>query len=305
MTDSTPGTETGPAKPTPSPETSERTMRRKPVYERQDPPWIISMTDLMMLLLTFFITLVALSSVDERSRRVLVDSVSKVFGIDAMQYRAKARHGQTVDSREIRDPLLEELRLVMNNDDVRLRRSSQTVIISIGSGALFEPGAATLTPEGESALDRLLPYIMRLEYPMLVAGHSSPRMDEEGGISRFGLFRGFGATGGDTAWRVSLDRAQAVYRHYTGRGIDSAMLRMEAYGEHQPAFSNLDAEGRAKNRRVELVLDKRDPSLERARDVLRITPEPSTEYFFRDFRFDLDLNRPGAITPRLDAGGGE
>lgn len=59
---------------------------------------------------------------------------------------------------------------------------------------------------------------------------------------------------GDPAFNKALSqkRAEAVEAYLIGRGVDASRLSAEGFGDSQPAASNDTAEGRAKNRRVEL-----------------------------------------------------
>jgi chemotaxis protein MotB len=57
-----------------------------------------------------------------------------------------------------------------------------------------------------------------------------------------------------TNWELSAARAINVTRFLQARGIDPAQLSAVAYGEFKPVADNETKEGRAKNRRIEIVL---------------------------------------------------
>ena len=57
-----------------------------------------------------------------------------------------------------------------------------------------------------------------------------------------------------TNWELSTARATTVVRHLQERGLDSKLLSAEGYSEYRPVASNETEEGRAKNRRIEIVL---------------------------------------------------
>jgi len=56
---------------------------------------------------------------------------------------------------------------------------------------------------------------------------------------------------------LSLARANSVRSYLAGRGVNAALIRTEGRGSHQPIASNDTAEGRARNRRVEIYLGQR------------------------------------------------
>jgi len=102
-------------------------------------------------------------------------------------------------------------------------------------GVQFELGKATLRPESFSILDEVVPVLRR--NPGLrveVQGHSDST--------------------GSTAFneRLSEMRARAVMAYFVSKGVAPARLTAKGFGAIRPAASNDTAEGRAKNRRVEL-----------------------------------------------------
>ncbi|MDL2313423.1 OmpA family protein [Desulfovibrio sp. OttesenSCG-928-C14] len=292
-------------------------MRKSRSYKASEPdfqaPWLITLTDLMTLMLTFFVTLVALSVFDENSKQRVMDSVSTIFA--SRPDRANPFPSDRDDPRQAggpaaeRDRRLEEIKLQLleTNTEIRISQNSRFVLISINSDILFPPGGVGLSPEGASVLDQLVPLLLAGRAPMLVAGHSAPRMEEEG-LLAWTDPEGQGLSPG---WALSLERALTVYRHYVGRGVNPAWLFMEGYGEYRPRFSNDDPSGRRKNRRVDLVLDKKHMALSGSTDKLLREEGGGRDYYFRDFRFDLaypeaegNLNIGGEVFAPASSGSG-
>lgn len=115
----------------------------------------------------------------------------------------------------------------------RLRRDGHVAI----SGLDFEPGGATLSPGSAPALD-MLAGLLRAEEALevIVVGHS----DNEGGL--------------EPNLALSRRRAEAVMGALVARGVPEAQLAARGVGFLAPLTSNATASGRARNRRVELVL---------------------------------------------------
>lgn len=111
-----------------------------------------------------------------------------------------------------------------------------TVIESL-QGTLFDFDKSTLRPQAGPKLD-----------------HAADVMNEHPGIKL--SIQGHTDNVGADAYNQKLSerRAQAVFDYLVGKGIDASRLMTSGYGESRPAVSNDTAEGRAQNRRTELIV---------------------------------------------------
>ena len=139
---------------------------------------------------------------------------------------------------------------------IRTRAGNGSVTVSPAPAfaEAVAPGTSTLSPGGMTLLDRMLPYLRRIRYPLLVAGHTANRRDEEG--EKYAVDLNVDKV--DSTWPLSLARAHAVYRHLATGGMPPERLSLEAFGQYRPRFPDRSPEGRLQNRRVDLVLDKRN-----------------------------------------------
>ena len=263
-----------------------------------DPPWLITFSDLMTLLLTFFVLLLSMSVIDERAKLVVLGSVTRSFGVAdrlfnplASQNLNSIREPGAMDMSQddlapLRDMLYEDV-----EKDLDFMENKYVQILSINDQVLFAPGSTNLSPQGTILLDRLLPYLQHIEYPLLVAGHTTVRRDEE---AQYSVVKQAGVV--DSTWLLSYRRSLAIYRHFLDRGLSSGKLSLEAFGQYHPRYSNHTPEGRQKNRRVDLVLDKRNLEWIRKVEELREAEPAKTEHFYKGFRFDLTM--PGESVPQ-------
>lgn len=257
-------------------------------------PWLIIFSDLMTLMLTFFVILVAMSVIDENSRQRAVESVRHVFGFEDSRYRLdKMQDAEGVvnpgQSASPSSTAHEAAQLLFKDSpSVSVRYTEQEFIVSALGDMLFREGSNQLTVEGRRALDRLVPFMQDIKYPVRIEAHSAP------GVGEGSLLAFSGERVLDASWELSMQRGMAVREHFITRGVPGEMLVMEAYGSHRPHYSNNSADGRRKNRRVDLVLDRRNPALRGAFESMRPQPGEGQEYYFRDFRFDLDMPAPSA-----------
>jgi chemotaxis protein MotB len=273
--------------------------------------WQITLTDLMTLLMTFFVVLVSLSVFDERSKHYALESVSGVFGAkkDARQSDSVTptgfigtefmNEGQTDAYNSERNESLINFRKLLLGDapEIRLSQNARVLVLSFNSDLLFEPEGLALSARGRALLDKLVPYVTAMRHPMRIAGHSSPGLQEagQGNAGHNGTSLGFAVLdaafnpgAARAAWTASMERGLAVYRHFLERGANPAQLAMEAHGDSRPRFSNDTPEGRQGNSRIDLVLDKRNQLFAGAAEGLRQGEETKGDYYFKDFRFELE-----------------
>lgn len=274
--------------------------------EKAQPPWLMTLSDLMTLIMTFFVLLLSLAVVDEHSRLEAVRSVSRVFGSGEQVFNPLGRDaensigepgamdGDEDDMAPMRDMVFDDAQ-----KDLHFKENKYVQIFSINDQVLFRPGGTELSEQGVQLLDRILPYLQRIQHPLLVAGHTGTRRDEEAA----GYLVNLEDNGMDSTWPTSYARALAVYRHLRLRGIEPGRLSLEAFGQFHPRYSNNTPDGRRKNRRVDLVLDKRNLEWIKKVEDLRQREAPQQETYYRGFRFDLDVpgrgpgRQPGTPLP--------
>src|ERR1700731_2216850 len=137
-------------------------------------------------------------------------------------------------------PLIAELNRYRNEGDHREHAEVGTSLGERGRVALsnehFETGRADLTPDSEPALN---------DPVNAVKGHSDWRIRVEGFTDNRGSK--------EVNEKLSSDRAEAVANWLADHGVDHDRLSSKGYGDRRPVACNSTSEGRAKNRRVELV----------------------------------------------------
>lgn len=119
------------------------------------------------------------------------------------------------------------------------------------SEVLFPSGAATLTPEGLSAMDQLATAILdldrqipkELDWALQIDGHTDARPISS---SQF-----------PSNWELSTARAASVVKFFIARGVPANRLVAAGYGEFQPIEQGTSEDAYKKNRRIELKLTNR------------------------------------------------
>lgn len=260
--------------------------------------WLVTFSDLMTLLLTFFVLLLSMAVIDERSKLIVLGSVSASFGIGEASFNPKSPENiaNKVDPGAMKEPDMLPVKDLLwedTKDDLNFQENRYVQILSINADVLYEPGKTELSERGQHLLNRIMPQLLRIKYPLLIAGHTADRRDEEG--KNYAV--NFDKTRVDSTWELSLARGRGVYRYLLQSGMPSERLSQESFGQYHPRYTNKTPEGRRMNRRVDIVLDKRNATevanLEQGKQT---APKEPRGYFFRDFRFDLDSS-PG-LAPR-------
>ncbi len=140
----------------------------------------------------------------------------------------------------VAEDIYEALREAGIEDIVDIALDERGLSIAIATDdVLFSSGSARFGAEGEAIVAALAPVIAGFTNQVLVEGHTDAVPLNRGGYDN---------------WNLSTDRALAVLKLLAGLGIDPERLAATGYGEHQPRSDNLTVEGRADNRRVELVI---------------------------------------------------
>lgn len=254
--------------------------------------WLVTFSDIMTLLLTFFVLLLSMASMkDIRKVRLAWTSLSGSFGVgtkgmDVLRLSESAEvfePGPMTDTKDLQP--LQKLLWEDKLKDVDLLVDRFRQIFSMGGGVLFQPGQSRISASGKRLLDRVLPVLKQADYPLLLTGHTASMRSEYGDSVFAGEQRD-----PESLWRLSLFRVLNVYKYLLEGGLEPDRVRLEGFAQYRNRFDSSTARGREKNRRVEIVLNKRHSDwkaqLTAASGGIREKDKDGIEY--KDFFFDLN-----------------
>lgn len=219
--------------------------------------WMITFADLVMLLLTFFVLLLTMSSMDTKKLRDLMTHFKESTGVLEFSSAGKVynlggfinKYNDT-DSLLVVDQkhLLTKLKLVSNiknmfndlNNDITLTDDERGVAVSFHGNILFDPGKTTLRKEAYSVLDIIADAIQGCPNDILIMGHSdnTPINDE--------IYR--------SNWELSAYRGISVLDYFlTQKGLSPSRFSVGGSGSSRPLYPNTNQKNRSLNRRVEIV----------------------------------------------------
>lgn len=248
------------------------------------PAWMITYADLMSLLLCFFVLLLSFAEIDAEKFRRVADELSKAFGVqrevEATQVpmgtsAVKQHFSPAVPDRTLVDEVRQQTmqqrpQLESMRDSQEAQRHLQShqlaqnveklletslpegateididqfrVVVRISENGTFGSGNATVTSAFEDLLQSLATLLADVPGTISIDGHTDDVP------IRTSQFR--------SNWDLSAMRAASVANVLTATGaLAPERLIVQGFADTRPLASNLTNEGRAENRRVELMID--------------------------------------------------
>jgi chemotaxis protein MotB len=216
--------------------------------------WLITFNDLMTLLLTFFVLLFALSGMDMKKMKLMQRGLQSALGVLEKGGMSKVNIvPQSPDApRENENrPEEKESKAVMVPDLVKgleaepgvgVSYTAQRVVIGLKEAILFESGNAEVSVAAFPVLDKVAEVIRQFPDPVLVEGHTDNVPISTGRYP--------------SNWELSTARAVGVVKYFVERtAIAPERFAAAGYGASRPLVGNDRPDDRAKNRRVEIVLE--------------------------------------------------
>jgi chemotaxis protein MotB len=147
--------------------------------------------------------------------------------------------------------LVKDLEQEVSSGQIQITQLREGLRLGLAQDILFRSGSATLEPYGVELLTKVSDQLAKYPQQVEVQGHTDNVPVSKS--SRWG-----------TNWELAAARAASVVRLFEKQGIDPTHLRAVSYGEHAPVDTNDTAEGRARNRRIDIRLKPIDASEEAA-----------------------------------------
>lgn len=229
---------------------------KKPQAEvENEERWLLTYSDLITLLMAFFIVMFAMAKVDTAKYAAVSESLRSALGtpnnsiIDLNgkgypggvggQSRAPGDgKGSLASLRQSFTKLIKEKKL---QGSVFLRSKEHSITLALADNLLFDIGSAQLNDRSRQLLDAIASILNETDNPIRIEGHTdNTPIHNSKYISN---------------WQLSTDRATNVIMYLIERyGFSPNRLSASGYGEYKPLFPNDSADHRGKNRRVDFVI---------------------------------------------------
>ncbi len=223
--------------------------------------WLLTYSDMITLLMVFFIVLYAVSQVDKARYEVLMKALKQVLTgqqvvtqiggtvpVPPPVIGKTPTVSQTAEQKMLQQ-LAHELQQAAQQSgmqaDVSVTVASVGVRVSFLNGVLFDLGHAEIRTNSYPLLDHIAAILATAPNNVIVEGYTD---DIPINTDRY-----------HSNWDLSAIRATRVIEYLIGQGLDPARFSAEAYSQYRPIATNATAAGRQMNRRVDLVILRSTP----------------------------------------------
>lgn len=226
------------------------------------PGWLTTFSDLMSLLLTFFILLYSMSTIDVQKFKNITNSLQAILsgvgqpmiieggyeGNDSIQIDDIIKQDEKIRSEITSEKIQAMYDKVANyvldqglDAKVTVTSNRRGVFVDIKETILFEPGKAELKTSGVQILKQLKGLVIDFDNEMVIEGHTD---DVPMNSAIY-----------PSNWELSTARGVSVVRYLSEvEGIDPLRLSAIGYGEYRPIVPNNSVKNRASNRRVNILI---------------------------------------------------
>ncbi|NMO18417.1 OmpA family protein [Pyxidicoccus fallax] len=122
--------------------------------------------------------------------------------------------------------------------DLKVREEERGLVVTLSGSVLFASNAVDLLPAARDRLTEVADVLKETQSPLLIEGHTDSQ--------------GPDAYNEDLSYR----RAERVREFLTTQGVPAERIRIRGLGEYRPVATNASPEGRANNRRVEIIIER-------------------------------------------------
>jgi len=221
--------------------------------------WLITFSDMALLILVFFILLFSVSTIDEeRFSRSFHSLQNELTGKD--QHVSRILDNQEVstsiiDTARLQKQIIEqqqklftEIRTYLTDagkaENIAATFDNGIITLRVPADVLFEQGSVELSPAAESSLAVVADVLIKnKDQDVNIKGYTD---DVQPTTGRF-----------KDLWEISSLRAVNVLRYFMSMGIESSRLTATGLASMNPVYPNDSDDNRAQNRRIEFVLERK------------------------------------------------
>lgn len=249
--------------------------RRKTVSHENHERWLVSYADFITLMFAFFVVMFAASQTDKSRAKQVSDSVTKALEQGHMKAAVEVLLGGTVDDagqgnamhngpggirphptprvgppeKPLAFPellpslqyLSKELKQEIKDGKLQMQMTPRGLVVSLTEAAFFGSGEETINRQAYPTVAKIAAVVGRLPNPVRLEGHTDSIPIHN---SRF-----------NSNWELSTARAVAMLNLLVDNyEVSDRRLAVAGYADTMPVDSNDTEQGRARNRRVDLVI---------------------------------------------------
>ena len=256
-----------------------RTRRRPPPFPATTQRWLITYTDLCTLLLSFFVLLVSMSTLDVNRQKKALGAIEGKFGESKKPHASSTvkspddgtnpeaqENGRNADA-------LKALSVEGNLSADQLLVGKSKTMVRIDQKVLFRPGTTDFNPEIQKYLSGLASYLSQNDADIEIRGHTD--IHEGLNTPNWPL----------RSWELSTRRALAVYSFFAQKEIKADRMSAHGFSYFQPIVdSRTFPQMSEKNQRVEILLG---PNHSLPPELIRQDHQSNPFFNYKHFFFRL------------------
>ncbi|HOE56914.1 MAG TPA: OmpA family protein [Bacillota bacterium] len=216
------------------------------------PAWMATYSDMMTLLLCFFVLLFSFATLDVQKFQAIAHSMSGSLGVlDSgitvnleplvTSFPSDSPVEEAEEFRIIYEQMSEYIKENNLEASITLRLDERGLLVTFLDDVLFDSGKADLKPKAREIINKVAEIIRRNNKNVRVEGHT-----DNVPINTFRF---------PSNWELSTTRAVNVVKYLIEEnGIEAKRMSASGYSDQHPVDDNNTKEGRQKNRRVDMVI---------------------------------------------------
>ena len=226
--------------------------------EEGAPDWLLTYGDMTTLLLTFFIMMFTTATIDGSELRMILaafQGLGSLMGGNTLEVGKLAELGNTIMSLpsmqrgsaldKARKTAISQFQPELKTKKIRIKEDERGLVISLAADAFFKPASADIDiEEARSVLQRVAALLSSPElkgHKFRIEGHTDSLPTNPKGKW-------------PTNWELSTARATNVLHYLVDFGVNEKQFQVAGFADTVPLASNDTPEGRAYNRRVDIVV---------------------------------------------------
>lgn len=213
--------------------------------------WLDTYADTITLLLTFFILLYSMSSVDAKKLNELSNALQRSLKgdvkVEELSDIKEIATNNEKSTEQIQEDLVKKLNETIEansfTDVIKVRDEDRGVVLQLDETILFDPGKADLKKKSQNVLNMVTKIVKDLPNDVLIEGNTDdvPMFNKE--------FQ--------SNWELSTARAVSVVKYFVStKNLDPTRFSVKGYGEYKPLVENNSTKNRTINRRVDILIVK-------------------------------------------------
>lgn len=200
--------------------------------------WMVTFSDLLNLLMTFFVLIFA--SQDPVPPETLFQAFGQSAGVFGLYRTGFLQTIGVVPRHDVSEDLVQVFLDEIGALDIKVQQQERGLVITLPTDAYFQPGSAALNKRAIERIDKLAQFLRDTRHFIRVEGFTDDREPVRPPYTDL--------------WDLSVGRADAVLERLLHDGLDARRLSLVGYGPSHPRFNNVSRLGRQRNRRVEIVI---------------------------------------------------